>query len=754
MTRRSLSPRPFPAWTPLAVLCLLVPLLAALCAAPAQAQDTGQQGSFDDTTEVVVIEIPVQVHRDGEPVRGLTREDFEVRDGRTEREIVDFEVVDLSIETPAGERPQQVPVAARRHFLFLFDLAFSDLDAVVQAREAALDVVREAMHPSDLAAVSTFSLARGPQIILGFTSDRRQIEAAIETLGAPQVFDSSGDPLGLVAADLQAFEERTVTRAAGDGSVGEDSPEARRQQRREGFRQDVIAHLRSMAFQSQRTERDQSAAEVQAMAQSLGDLAKLLGSVEGRKHVVYLSEGYDSELLVGEERQTTDIGTQLDIESGNIAQVDSRQLYGNVQLQNDIEQMLEELRRANAVVHAVDIGGLRAGGDIRGRVDGKTALVNMSRSTGGDFYENFNDLSEAMDRMMERTSVTYLLTIQPDDLELDGDYRRLRVEVRDQPRGTEVDHRAGYYAPLPYAEQNPFSRRLNVAEAILSGAEGGPIDTEILVAAFQIEGGPAYVPVLVEIDGDTLLEGATGPTLPAEIYVYAMDDQGAFQDWFTQNLSLDLGQVREALSASGLKFFGHLDLPPGPHTVRILVRDAQSGRYTVQVAEVDVPAATTTTPVLLPPMFPEEPGSWLMVRESEARQNRDVAYPFMAGDQPFIPSARARVDAGERAQLLLMGYNLEGELGIDAKVLRPDGSPAPAGRLLFVGRQGMPGPLSQMLAQLDPETLDPGHYELRVTVTDNSSGASSTGSTPFQVVASGAPSPAPAAAAGSDAGSR
>ena len=52
------------------------------CIALALSALTAAQERFADTTEVVVVEVPVQVLRDGEPVRGLTRDDYEVMEGR------------------------------------------------------------------------------------------------------------------------------------------------------------------------------------------------------------------------------------------------------------------------------------------------------------------------------------------------------------------------------------------------------------------------------------------------------------------------------------------------------------------------------------------------------------------------------------------------------------------------------------------------------------------------------------------------
>ena len=90
-----------------------------------------------------------------------------------------------STSPAAGRRAAAaVPLAGAPQFLLLFDLAFSDPKAVVKAREAARDLVLKGLRPADLVAVATYSAAHGPQLLLGFTSDRRQVDAALDALGA------------------------------------------------------------------------------------------------------------------------------------------------------------------------------------------------------------------------------------------------------------------------------------------------------------------------------------------------------------------------------------------------------------------------------------------------------------------------------------------------------------------------------------------------------------------------------------------
>src|SRR3954453_14430475 len=155
--------------------------------APAAAQ------TFSGSTEVVEVEVPVQVVRDGQPVRGLTAADFELYEGRKKLAIAGFHAVDLASPAARGG----VPAAGRRQLLLLFDLAFASPKGVVAAREAARSLVLKGVRPGALVGVSSYSRGHGSQILLGFTSDRRQVDAALDSLGAVRD-DKAGDPLRLV----------------------------------------------------------------------------------------------------------------------------------------------------------------------------------------------------------------------------------------------------------------------------------------------------------------------------------------------------------------------------------------------------------------------------------------------------------------------------------------------------------------------------------------------------------------------------
>lgn len=658
------------------------------------------QKGFTETAEVVAIEVPVQVVLDGQPVRGLTADNFEVYEGRKKQPVTSFEVLDLT--SPASLQRGAVPASARRHFLLLFDLSFAEPKSVLQARRAATELVLNDLHPTDLVAVATYTLSKGPQLALGFTPDREQVRKAVETLGVPELIDRTPDPLRLVAADFRD----TMNRTQNSGRKAE-------------MEAIVLEQLEEMARQESQATRQVGNAQVAALSRSMSDLARLMNSVGGRKHVVYLSEGFDSSLLLGTSDQAETQRMNDAAASGEIYNVQSEARFGSTESVNDVEKMLEEFRRADCVIQAVDIGGLRGQGDQGARrASGRDSLFNMAKSTGGEMYENFNDLGEAMGQMLQRTGVTYVLAFQPDDLKLDGGYHRIKVELKNAPRGARVVHKPGYYAPRPYAQRSAFERVLDAGSQIL-GEEAGSVSTAVLAAPFQFQpAGKAYVPVVIEVSGPSLLAGKQGAALPAEIYAYAFDSKGNIQDFFTQTVGLDVAKVEGQLRQSGLKFFGHLELPPGDYNVRVLVRNGTTGASGLRVVPVTVPAVSegrTAGPVLLPPFFPEPPGKWLMVRENPRGEQQQAPYPFMLKQQPYIPASLPVLAPGQEAQVALVGYNLgAGDLKLAAKVLTADGKEVGPGELKVVERENGPAP-DRLVAAFKPPQ-QPGEYRLVVTL--------------------------------------
>jgi len=701
----------------------LAALLAAAGLGLAPVPGRAAQQTFSESTQVVVVEVPVQVIKDGEPVRGMTAKDFELYDGRRKVPVTGFDVLDLAAPAAAGAPAAPVPASARRHFLLMFDLSYSEPRSVVKAREAAQKVV-DTLHPTDLVSVATYSTQQGPQLVLGFTPDRRQIAAAIDTLGTVKLADRSPDPLKLVYSEAlgSQFKEPLTGASAARSEVRAKAEEA------------LVDTLATFAASAAHAERKAQEQQVLGLTRSFADLARLMAEVEGRKYVVYLSEGFDASLVSGKSNtgpvsagDDEDVSFDAGDEGRIIAPTDatgSDDRFGSSHSLNAVEKMLDSFRRADCVIQAVDIGGLRAGGQQGARrADGHETLFNMAKSTGGELFENYNDLSVAMGQMLRRTGVTYVLSFQPADLKPDGSFHNLRVELKNAPRGARVVARPGYYAPVPFKSQPPQVRVLEAASDLMS-KDSGTIATSVLAAPF---GGKerAYVPVVIEVDGATLLAGKQDPKLPVEIYIYALDSTGTIQDFLSQTIGLDLTKVEPALRQTGLKFFGHVELAPGTYSVRTLVRNGSTGATSLRVTPLTVPPAGQAT--LLPALFQEAPGRWVAVPETP-KPGQQLPYPFMLKERPYIPASRPVLTPGKDAQLVLVGYNLQpGEWNTRVQVMAADGQEMPGGAFKVVDKEiGAGAGPSRLLATFQPPAaLPPGAYSLRVTLTDGAGKAES-----------------------------
>jgi VWFA-related protein len=697
--------------------------------------------TFSGSAEVVEVEIPVQVTRDGQPVKGLTAADFEVSDGRRKLPIAGFRVVDLAGGAGGDSRGGSVLPAGRRQFLLLFDLAFSEARGVVVAREAARGLVLRGMRPGDLVGVATYSAKRGPQIVLGFTSDRRQVDAALDSLGVVRDQRAS-DPLRLVMAQ-----------AAG-GSPNAPRAAERSQEAVLAGDNELLTSLGSQQENLGReSNRSAQKAAVTALTRAYSELAKMLGSLPGRKQVVYFSEGFDSALLTGGPRAGGDpssgsVGIDADIQSQQAIQrdranqdvylSDSQESFGSGESLNSLERMLEEFRRADCVIQAVDVGGLKAGGGAAGG-KGKDALLAMARGTGGELFEKSNDLAGAMGSLLERTSVTYVLAVAGESAK-PGAWHKLKVELKDAPRGTRVASRAGYYEPRPFGQLNPLERLFDASARLMGGAEAGAVPGAVMAAPFRgAEGDKAYVPVLIEVDGPALLganaaKPADTGSLPVEVYVYALDAAGGIQDYLFQSLGLDLAKAGPLLRQGGLRFFGHLELPPGEYSVRTLVRNGTSGSFSLRAAALTVPAFGKG-PALLPPLFPDpQAARWMVVREAPRGAMAQAAYPFLARQQPFVPSSRPALVEGKEAPMALVGYDLgAGDLKASAQVLDAAGKEVGTGPVRVLQREAAAaGGPDRLIAAFRPPKLPPGEYVLKVTI-NGAAGPVGASSAPFVV---------------------
>lgn len=694
-----------------------------------------QQGEqFAGTTDVLLVEVPVQVLLKGEPVTGLTADNFELRDEKRRQRILSVDSIDLRQIEGGGfrtaEETQPLPTAAKRNFLLLFDLSFSDPATIVRAREGAAGLVRDSLHPADLVAVATWAQSTGPRMVLNFTSDRGQVLRAIDTLGVADPTDRVGDPLRLARDSLGL-----------PGSMGSGMAPLP-VQAAGGIMVDVLkVALNDLKGLGSHDSLAQKQGQIASFMDGMSRVAGWLRSVPGRVHVALLSEGFDSTALMGisqnDETRLAEISQAA--MDGQFWKVVSEERFGNQAALFGVTHALEEFRRADATIQAIDIGGLRTdvgvtvGGpaSVRDAPIRQESLFLMADQTGGQLYRNYNDLGEAMGELLEQTSVTYVLAFQPDEVGPAGTYHQLKVKVKGGPKGAQVVHRPGYYVPGPYGAADGEERRIRNASLLLSGHEGGSIQVRSLAVPLPSGGDRTPVGVLLEIDGPSLMQGSEPPTVPVEVYGYALDEEGRIRDYFGRAMGLDLNRSGSLLRRSGLKFWGDFELDPGRYTLRILVRNSAVGSIHTESLELEVPQEPAAA-LLLPPLIPDASGSWVFAREKAGSASLPTS-PFSYAGQRFLPALRPDLvtDADNALSLMVYGLEVDG-LTATAELRELSGAAVGTVDLKISGHEPGGGNALQLTALVSPSAVPPGPYDLHVRLAGGSVEAAS--SLPVQVV--------------------
>jgi VWFA-related protein len=578
-----------------------------------------------ETINVHLVEVPVTVvDRLGNPVRGLTAANFELFDRGTRRPITNFEAIDFA-SAELSKTTSPLNPAARRNFILLFDLSFSSPVGRSKAQNAAKNFIARGMGRRDLAAVATIDVDRGFRMITALTTDRNLLGAAIAN---PRTFVSA-DPLRIAGSTLLETPSNDAA-ARADVSAVDD------------FTADIARGEKKLNDQYNRSR-------VERQLHLLGDLGRVLRVLPGRKQVILFTEGFDPRLVRGRDvHSSADEQDDADqTTSGNLWRVDTDARYGSSMTMKILADMARSLRGSDVVLHAVDIQGVRVQNDENGsRINSNDALHLLSRPTGGEVFKNSNDVNTDLEKMLRSQDVVYVLGFSAPS-SADGKFHELKVKVTGVPSAN-VFHRAGYYES---GSESVLERSLSNAEIILNDLPQNDVHVAALAAAFP-RSGTGAVPLVLDIDGEGLVRDAKANEVTAEVYVYAFDDSGVARDRSYQRLIVDSAKLA---GHNGIKYFTTLTLSPGKYDVKALVRVTGTERKGFARTTVDVPAAFDVA--LLPPMFLDDPSSWVVVRG--ASHDDAASYPFHINGDPFMPSASAHVANGRSRRVAVFVFNVE-----------------------------------------------------------------------------------------------
>ena len=653
-----------------------------------------------------LVAVPVFVtDNEGRPVAGLAAADFEIDDQGRAAPVVGFLAVDARGPSEALAATTAVEAASRRQFLLLFDLTFSTPTGIIRAQNAALSLLQKGFAAGDLVAVATLGTG-GVRIPIGFTPDRLQAAQAVANLGGT-AGERIRDPLSL-AYDLGI----PLTDATGAWGLMLQANE------KKGGKLDMAAELRDQLLQIARAERDEYRQRVTAYVSELQRLAQLLDTVEGRKQVILLSTGFDQTVLLGAQR-AEQVESARAVTEGRLWEVQGDRHFGDSTARSALDAVYNALARSDVVVHTVDLGGLSVGPMValdemgrEGRGSGRETLAQVAGRSGGRFVREANDLAEALREVVDASGLYYVLAFEPREGGKAGQLRRLRIKVK-RP-GVQVSHRAGY--TLPDARAAAPTHQMDAAEIIAKGLSGGALRLHAVAMPYRGSAGPT-LPVVLQVDGPSLLAAGGNQPLQLQIYGYAFDASGRVQDAIGLTPTLDLAQLGAALRDRGVQVLTAFRVQEGPVDLRFLVRDVAGKRAGSLRLRTAMPALTPAALQLSPPLLMDDPRARVVI-PSPSQVNANLEIPFRVGETPFTPDAAPvlRNGAGREVCVLASG-SLGDSPSLRASLVRADGVDLPL-TATAVRVVADADSIRRLVTTVTPKGAAPGEYRLRVTVQD------------------------------------
>jgi VWFA-related protein len=492
---------------------------AAAQTPPAQ----GQEPRFRSSVEVTSLDVTVVDDR-GQPVTGLTPADFNVRIDGSQRKVVSAEWVSLVAD--AGAPPPPPPPdgystnehsTGGRLIVMAVDepnIRFGGAMGITKAATAFID----RLSPSDRVAVA--GIGTGAPAT-PFTADRQRIKQAIGRMvgrkQAGSVIDI-GHTIGIAEAMqvergdttlLQSIQERECQNSGGASQMG--------------CFIEVETQVHLLARDS-RVEADQTIAALRA-------LFVALGSVEGAKTLIFISEGF----VLTDPSMINELGA--------LASAARTSLY--------------VLRLENSVFDASNARMTRDPfADRRAQLEGLETLAGAARGTMFEVTARPDNLFE---RIESELSGYYLIGVESDPKDRDGKPHPVRVDV--PRRGAQVRSRRQL---LNTRADGPVARNRHQAVA---AALGSPLVVSALplrVASFALQG-PERDKVQVLIHADIGSDYATSKVATVA-YVIA-DQSGKVVDdkAFDARLIPVLNGV-----PSALQYKAGANLPPGDYTLKFV----------------------------------------------------------------------------------------------------------------------------------------------------------------------------------------
>jgi VWFA-related protein len=560
--------------------CLLL-LLLSIYFHTAQAQTQSDKSAQKNQDEVITLKAHlvstdvIVKDKKGKYITDLKAEDFILTENGIPQRLeffdpplADYNQPDQLTRTPsAGKSPNIISL--------VIDGQSTELANLKHVREGTIKYIKERMNDSDMVAV--FAISSGLGLLQSFTNDKAKIIKAIEN----------------------AYSATTVSRNLEHSGIEQDLARAREELRAVDGNPDPQSQLRALtaSLAIQRFLKFRSQLSLQQSRPILAAIAAICEAqfaIPGKKTVVLFSQGFvTSSTLDWQVQGTIDIANRANVaiyiidSGGLVADAPKSGSYvppsplDGVSASARAETRIRTTGGENVFDHARH-EGLDRQQDI---------LFRISGDTGGEFLKGNNDISRGLDRIDQQVRARYTLAYYSSDANFDGNFRKLKIEVRKPD--VKVVSREGYYAVASddVVMLSPEEKKLMANFAEIESKPGLPLSVEL--TPFRGDEGRYIVPISIELPPSSVKFNKKGDKQIMHLDVLGVvrepNDKIVSRLGGNFNVGMGADQYQSILN-DNIFYRQDMELAPGTYNIELLVIDKLSGKMAARREKLILPA--------------------------------------------------------------------------------------------------------------------------------------------------------------------
>jgi hypothetical protein len=286
-------------------------------------------------------------------------------------------------------------------------------------------------------------------------------------------------------------------------------------------------------------------------------------------------------------------------------------------------------------------------------------LYALAKDTGGTAMFDYNDLSLGIVNAARSIGSYYIIGYYTTNTAEDGNFRRVRVELTGS-RSADLTYRQGYYADKAFARFTEADKERQLEEALLLDDPITDIPIAMEVNYFQLNRAEYFVPVAVKIPGSELAlarrRGALRTTI--DFIGEVKDDFGITQQNVRDKLDIRLdADTAELLATRPIQYETGFTLLPGKYVLKILARDAVTGRIGTYQAAFAIP--NLNREALRLPISTVVLGSQRVPLGDAlftAKASADTVHPLVNGGEKLLPSVTRVFSRSRDLHVYLQAY--------------------------------------------------------------------------------------------------